>query len=327
MYHDLHLNLARKIEEMSGGRLILDVFGSGEVVAAFEMPNAIRDGVLDAGVQSSSQWTLELAATLYSSTPGEFADPYDAVFWMRFGGGWDIHQEMADRYNITTFPMAITHQENFLWSNTPIRTIQDLQGLSIRMMPVGGQILEANGVAVVFMPGGEIVPSIERGVIDGGEFAVSSMDYTLGFHEVARYYHKPGWHQPSLLLEFMINGNAWDALPADLQAIVYYAAYANTAWSTMYSAIRNADAEVRFAANGNELIILSDEVIATMNEWKEDWMAERVEIDPFFARVRASQINFMQWWIPNKRLTQAIPDPEWTMDRADEWPRTFQPLS
>ncbi|MCL2436856.1 MAG: TRAP transporter substrate-binding protein DctP, partial [Clostridiales bacterium] len=258
---------------------------------------------------------------------GEFADPYDAVFWMRFGGGWDIHQEMADRYNITTFPMAITHQENFLWSNTPIRTIQDLQGLSIRMMPVGGQILEANGVAVVFMPGGEIVPSIERGVIDGGEFAVSSMDYTLGFHEVARYYHKPGWHQPSLLLEFMINGNAWDALPADLQAIVYYAAYANTAWSTMYSAIRNADAEVRFAANGNELIILSDEVIATMNEWKEDWMAERVEIDPFFARVRASQINFMQWWIPNKRLTQAIPDPEWTMDRADEWPRTFQPLS
>jgi len=327
MYHDLHNNLARKIYEMSGGRLVIETFGSGEIVAAFDMPNAVRDGILDAGVQAPSQWTLEYATVLYASTPGEFTDPNDMMFWLRFGGGWDIHQEMASRFNITTFPMAITHQENFLWANVPIREISDLDGLSIRMMPSGGDILAENGgVAVVFMPGGEIVPAIERGVLDGGEFAVSSMDYTLGFHDVATYFHKPGWHQPSLMLEFMINGDAWNALPADLQAIVYYACYANTAWSTMYSAVRNAEAEVRFIANGNQMILLSDAMIATMNEWKEDFFADLEESDPFFRRVRESQRNFMQWWIPNKELT-TMSEPDWVWDRQNEWPWVLEPLS
>jgi TRAP-type mannitol/chloroaromatic compound transport system substrate-binding protein len=326
MYHDLHINLANKIYEMSGGRLMIETFGSGEIVAAFDMPNAVRDGILDAGVQAPSQWTLEYATPLYASTPGEFSDPNDMIFWLRFGGGWDIHQEMASRFNITTFPMAITHQENFLWAPNPVTSIADLQGLSIRMMPVGGDILAANGVAVVFMPGGEIVPAIERGVIDGGEFAVSSMDFTLGFHDVAQYYHKPGWHQPSLLLEFMINGDAWNALPADIQAIVEVAAYANTAWSTMYSAVRNVEAEVFFQQNGNQLVILPDEMVATLNQWKDDFFADVEANDPFFRRVRDSQRNFMQWWVPNRDLTH-IDDPAWVRDRADEWPFVLVPLS
>ena len=327
MYHDLHLHLANTIYEMSGGRLFIEVFGTGEIVAAFDMPNAVRDGILDAGMQAPSQWALEYGTNLFASTPGEFSRPFDTMFWLMFGGGWAIHQDMASRFNITTFPMAITHQENFLWSNIPIRTVDDLQGMSIRMMPTGGNILqEHGGVAVVFMPGGEIIPSIERGVIDGGEFAVSSMDFTLGFHDVARYFHKPGWHQPTLLLEFMINGDAWNALPADLQAIVEIAAMASTYRSTMYSAVRDAAAEVAFIENGNVLVMLSDDVINTMNEWKDAYFAGHEASDPYFLRIRESQRNFMQWWVPNRDLT-IMEDPAWVWDRADEWPFALQPLS
>jgi len=326
MYHDLHLNLANTIEEMSGGRLQIQVFGSGEIVQAFDMPNAVRDGVLDSIMQATSQWTLEYAAPLFCSTPGEFPDPHDQVFWLRFGGGWEIFEDMTNQFGVKTFIGGITHAENFLWAPFPVTRVEDLQGLSIRMMPVGGDILARNGVSVVFMPGGEIVPAIERGVIDAAEFAVSSMDLTLGFHDVAKYYHKPGWHQPSLLLEYTINGDSWNALPADLQKIVEIAAWYNTSWSTMYSAVRNVAAEEYFKNNGNELVWLDATFINQLSEWKDEYFEEMEASDPYFRRIRESQRNFMQWWQPNKDML-AIDPPPWSYDTIDRHPYALVPRS
>ena len=324
LYHEIHTGLANRIRDMSGGRIDIQTFGSGEIVAAGDGPNAIRDGILDSGIHATSVWTIEHGAPLFSSTPGLFSSPFDYWFWMEYGGGYEIWREMVGRYNMQAFIGAVFHQENFLWSNTKLETVADIQNLSIRMMPLGGEILSNNGVAVVFLPGGEIVPSIERNVIDAGEYSSTAMDVTLGFHDVAKYYHKPGWHQPTLMLEFVINGNSWAALSPDLQSIVENACRAHAIDTMMYSAVRDVAAEEQIKANGNEMVILSDEFIATLNGWAEIYWAEVEANDPFIKRIRDSQKNFMQWWVPNKALMN-VEYPDWVWDRKDDHPYALVP--
>jgi len=245
---------------------------------------------------------------------------------MEYGGGNEIWRDMVGAYGVQAFMGAIFHQENFLWTNKKLETIDDLRSLSIRMMPLGGEILAKNGVPVVFLPGGEIVPSIERGVIDGGEYSSAAMDMSLGFHDVAKYYHKPGWHQPSLMIELVINGDAWNALTPDLQAIVEHACKVNN-WDTlMYSAVRDVAAEVALERNGNEMVILPPEFVNTLNGWAEVFWAETEAADPFVKRVRDSQRNFMQWWIPAKSM-MTIETPAWAWDRANEYPFELVPLT
>ena len=324
LYHFFHVSFADKVREMSGGRIDIEVFGAGELVGVNDQPAAVRDGIIDAAMMATSVWGIERGAPLFSSTPGLFTNPMDHLMWLEFGGGFELWREMTDRFNVRTLPIVITHAENFLWANTAIRSIEDLQGLNIRMMPLGGEILDRNGVGVVFMPGGEIVPAIERAVLDGGEFATSSMDITLGFHDVAQYVHKPGWHQPSLMLEISINGDRWDALTPDLQRIVEVASRASTVWSLKYSAVRDAEAEVQFIANGNEIVVLTPEILATLNEWANEFWVEIEAEDDFIRRIRASQQNFMQWWVPNRAMLH-IAYPEWVWDRADDIPFALTP--
>jgi TRAP-type mannitol/chloroaromatic compound transport system substrate-binding protein len=324
LYHQLHQAFADKVREMSGGRLVIEIFGAGELVEVNDQPAAVRDGIIDAAVMATSVWGIEYAAPLFSATPGLFSNPMDHLMWLEFGGGFQLWREMTDRFNVRTFPVIITHAENFLWSNVPIHSISDLQGLNIRMMPLGGEILQANGVGVVFMPGGEIVPALERAVIDAGEFATSSMDVTMGFQDVATYVHKPGWHQPAQMLEISINGAAFDALPSDLQRIVEVATRANTIWSLGYSAVRDAEAEVFFIENGNEIVVLSPEILNTLNQWADAFWVEAEAADPFLARIRQSQRDFMQWWVPNRAMLH-IDYPEWVWDRQDEIPFILSP--
>jgi TRAP-type mannitol/chloroaromatic compound transport system substrate-binding protein len=308
---------------MSAGQLTVEAFGAGELVPSFEGPNAVRDGVLDATLCMATHWAHEYGMPMFTSNPGLFSDPFDFWYWIKFGGGIEIWRDSVPA-GVHIMVGAIFDTENFLWTNTPIRTIDDLMGMRFRMMPLGGDIMAANGCSVVFLPSGEIVPSIERGVIDAAEFSVSAVDRDLGFHDVARYYHKPGWHQPSFMMQLAINMNSWNRLPDHLQAIVEAAADANCVYTWMQCALVNTAAEVQFAANGNQLVILPDEVINTFWEWTDTWFEEMEATDPFFRRVRESQRNFLQWWVPYKTNLH-IPYPEWAFERQDEYPFIFVP--
>ena len=320
-FYEYGLHLAQLIERMSGGRITIDFFGVGEIVAGFEMPNAIRDGILDVIFCHGGQWTsVEPGMALFSSTPGMFSDPFDALHWVEHGGGLEIWRELVRNHaNGRVIVSGVLDNENFLWANERVTSIEQLQRMHIRMMPLGGDILAANGVSVVFLPGGEVVPAIERGVIDGGEFATSALDYTFGFHDVARYRHLPGWHQPSAMLKMVISYDAWNALPDDLQAIVEAAARYNTMWTWMQNSIRNQEANVRFLENGNELVVMPPEMVATLHEWAEAFFDEAMRTDPVIRRIKESQRAFVQWWAPYK-TDQMMPFPDWAFDRAAEQP-------
>ena len=323
-FHQWTVNLARLITEATGGRLTVEAFGAGELVETFDVPNAIRDGVIDAGLTYATRWTIEYGMPLFTSTPGLFADPWEYWSWFKYGGGKEIWRDVTKPYDVHVMVGGMFDAENFLWATAPVTKVEDLLNYKIRMMPLFGDILASKGGSIVFLPAGEIVPSIERGVVDAAEFSISAMDETLGFHDVAKYYHKPGWHQPSFLMEFTVNGKRWRALPEDIQAIVELCADANVVWTLMQCPQINTAAEVRFQKNGNEEVILNDEVMGILMKWTEEWFTEMEAKDPFIGRVRASQKEFMKWYVPYKEKLY-IPYPDWAYENYDKHPYVFVP--
>jgi len=323
-FHQWTVNLARLITEATGGRLTVEAYGAGELVETFDVPNAIRDGVIDAGLTYATLWTIEYGMPLFTSTPGLFADPWEYWSWFKYGGGKEIWRDITSPYDVYVMVGGMFDAENFLWATAPVTKVDDLLNYKIRMMPLFGDILASKGGSIVFLPAGEIVPSIERGVVDAAEFSISAMDETLGFHDVAKYYHKPGWHQPSFLMEFSVNGKRWRELPADIQAIVELCADANVVWCLMQCPQINTAAEVRFKANGNEEVILNDEVMGILMKWTEEWFDEMEVKDPFIGRVRASQKEFMKWYVPYKEKLH-IPYPDWAYENYDKHPYVFVP--
>ncbi len=319
-FYEYAEHLCNLIETMSGGRIDIDLYGSGELVAAFDVPNAIRDGILDAEYGYAGLWTsVEYGMALFCSTPCEFSDPFDVLYWLEYGGGYDIWRETIAQYDCTVYAGGILDAENFLWSDEKIESVEDLQKLQIRMMPVMGDILAANGVSCVFLAGDEVVSSMERKVIDAGEYSTSALDETFGFQDVAHYYYKPGLHQPTSVQEFVISNKAFDALPEDLQAIVVSACQSNLWWTWMENGVRNSAANVRFKDMGRQQIVFDDEMVATITDWVVKWFDQKEAEDPFIKRVRESQKTFMQWWVPYKEAMD-IPYADWTRERADEMP-------
>ena len=220
-------NWAELVETLSRGRIKIDVYPPGSIVPSLEGIYAVRDGVLDVHFGYAGMWIgHELAAPLFCSVPG-LMSPQDMVQWLYQGGGIELWQEMADGVNAKVIPTAILGMEGFMWANEPLQSIADFKGKTLRMMPLMGEVLQeygsSMGIAVEFLPGAEIVPALERGVVDAAEYAIPALDKDFGFHDVAKYYHFPGIHQPCSTCDVMINKNKWDELPEDLQEIVLIA--------------------------------------------------------------------------------------------------------
>lgn len=309
-------HLAELIETMSDGRLKIEWYPADSLVSAFDVPNAVRDGILDAEYGYSGLWTnVQYGAPLFCSIPGEFSDQFDMLYWLEYGGGLELWNEMLEPYNCTVIPGGVLDAEIFLWTNKPIQSIEDLKSMKMRMMPLMGDILADNGCSVVFLPGGEIIPSMERKVIDAGEFSIPALDETFGFQDVAKYYHKPGFHQPTSIQEFVINKDSWNALPKDLQEIVKAACNANVMWTWMQNGIRNQEAMKRFEEMGVEEVVMPEEVVKTLQDWSNKWFEKKMAEDPFIKKVRESQMNFIKSWAPYK-TNMHIPYPDWAFEQA-----------
>ncbi len=314
LYDDWGKHLANLITELSGGRLVIEWYPSGAIVPAFEAPAAVRDGILDAEFGYSGIWAgIKFAAPLFTATPGLFSDARDMLMWLWHGGGMELWSEMVADYNVVVFPAGLIDSEIFMWSNEPLRTLEDLKGKKLRMMPLMGKILEEKGYSVVFLPGGEIIPSLERGVIDAAEYSIPAFDITLGFQDVAKYYHFPAIHQPSGVQEFVINKDKWNALPDDLKRIVEYATQINLLYTWTQQGALNIKALEEFEKMGLEKVVMEEEAVKEMMRWIDEWFAEKSKEDPFLARVRESQIEFAKWWFPYKQ-SMMLPYPDWALE-------------
>jgi len=300
LFHDSLLRLADEVKKATSGRLVWEVFPAGALVPPFEGVKAVSDGVYQANYGYAAQWVGKIpAAPLFTAAPGGM-NTLDMQMWQNHGGGKELWQEMYDRYgfkvkHFITGPIAM---EDFMWSKKPLRKIEDFKGLKMRMMPLMGDVLSKNGMSVVFMPGGEIMPNLQRGVITAAEYSIPAFDKTLGIWEICKYVMLPGIHQPASATELLVNKKAYMALPDDLKAILGAAIGKMRLDNWLWMESKNVEAVEFFKEKGIETVVMDPETIKTMVKWAEEYLDEMSAKDEFFAKVWNSQKAFSKKWYP-----------------------------
>ena len=212
--------LAERIEVMSSGRLKVKVYGAGELVPALEIFDAVSSGSVEMGHGAAYYWRGKVpAAQFFSGIPfGLTAQEQTA--WLYHGGGLELWHELYEPHNLIAFPAGNTGPQWGGWFRKEIRSSADLKGLIMRIPGLGGDVVSRLGVQQALLAGSEVFTALETGTLDAAEWTNPYSDTTMGFHQIAPYYYYPGWQEPNVTLELSINKEAWDRLPADLQAIV-----------------------------------------------------------------------------------------------------------
>lgn len=222
-------DLAKRIREMSGGRLNIQVFGAGELIPAFEGFDAVRAGTVEMNHANSYFWTGKTFAAQYFT-----AVPFGLNFqgmngWLYDGGGIELWNEVYAPFGMVAMPCGNTGVQMTGWFKKEINSVNDLKGLKMRIPGLAGKVYANLGVDVKVLPGGEIFPALERGVIDAAEFNNPSSDRVLGFPDVAKNYYVQSYHQAVECFEILFNKTKFDALPDEHKALLRHSAEAASA--------------------------------------------------------------------------------------------------
>ncbi len=286
---------ADKVEKMSQGRLVISVKPAGAVVGALDVLDAASKGSIECAHSCANYWPGKNPASQFFGSVPMLFEPLMQLVWVYEGGGLELWNRMYTekmKLNVVTIPLGMTHAEVLAWSNKPLKNVNDFKGLKYRTLGWWGDILKNNGTAVTMLPGGEVFSALERGVIDAAEFNTPYADYQLGFYEIAKYYVGPAMHQPSTMLELIINKKEWNSLPDDLKVIVEEAARATTMWAWTYEINKSMKALNEYEAKGNVRLIVDEE---SQKEFRKVAWAHLDSIaakDAFFKEVWDSAKNF-----------------------------------
>ena len=310
---------AEKVNAMAGGRLKIESLAAGAIVPAFEVLDAVHKGIIDVGHGWPGYWFgKHPACTLWSSAAGGpyGMDNLDWLSWLYLGGGLDLYNELMQKelkMNVVSFAVSGETAEPQGWFKKPITDVKSFKGLKFRAAGAASEVFKNLGMSVVILPGGEIVPALQRGVIDAGEFSDPSADMKMGFQDVAKYYYNPGVHQPTGMMNVDINKAKWDELTPDLKAIVQYAAMAENLNMDVFMIHQNSlDMQTLITKHGVKIMETPQEILMeVLKAW--DKVAEKyVKENPFFAKVYASQKAWAERVVPYRRI--AHPPYELTAD-------------
>ena len=286
-------NFARYVNEMSKGRLTVHVYGAGEIVPALEVFDAVSQGVVDAGHGAAYYWKGKVPSTVFFTSVPFGLNAQEMNGWLHHGGGLELWQEAYEPFNLIPMAGGSTGVQMAGWFNKEINSIEDLKGLKMRIPGMAGEVWAAAGGTAVRIAGGELYTSMQTGVIDALEWVGPYNDLAFGFHEVAKYYYYPGWHEPGSILEFVVNKDSMAALPEDLQAIVKYASRAaNQEMLDEYTARNNAALQSLIDEHGVQLRRLPDDVLQALWEGTQVAMQDLIASDAMAAKVYASYSEF-----------------------------------
>ena len=255
-------NFARRVNEASGGRLRIKVFGAGEIVPAFEVFDAVSRGVAEAGHGASYYWKGKIPAAVFFTAVPFGMTAQEANGWLHYGGGLALWRELYAPFGVIPYAGGSTGVQMAGWFNTRLNSREDLAGLKMRIPGLAGEVFDAAGGSAVRIAGGEVYTSMQTGVIDAVEWVGPFNDRTLGLMEVGDYYYYPGWHEPGAMLETIVNAEALAALPEDLQAIVRIAARAtNTDMLDDFTANNSESLQILLRDFDTEVLPLPDDVM------------------------------------------------------------------
>ena len=287
--------IADLVEEMSDGQMTITVYGAEEQVPAFGVFDAVSSGSHQMGHSGGYFWKGKVpAAQFFTSVPfGLTADEINA--WVNRGGGLELWREIYEPFNIYPIPAGNTGTQMFGWFNKEINSLEDVKGLKMRIPGIGGEVLKEAGGIPVTLPGGELFTALQTGVIDATEWVGPYNDLTFGFHQAAKYYYYPGWHEPGPMLELIINLDECNSLPKHLQAIIETATKAvNQDMLDEYLAKNNQALTELVEVHGVELRRLPDDVIEEFRMISDQILEELAQEDETIAKVYNSYKSFKE---------------------------------
>jgi TRAP-type mannitol/chloroaromatic compound transport system substrate-binding protein len=293
----------QNIEKMAGDRMEIELHDAGEIAPPTKIYDAVRDGLLDFGMNTPAwQKGRYPAGDLFYTLPAGILEFNDLIIWLYGGGGKELEQQMYGE-ELIVFPLGLTPPEE-IWSKRPINTLADIKGLKIRAAGLSMDLWEKLGASVVLLPGGEVLPSLQRGLIDAAEYLEPSVDYTLGLHEVCKYRFGPPVHMSNNIFQLLIQTKSWKALPDDLKAIVENAAMMATfqGYATFWTDSIKFNEKIE--EYGIKTTKLSKEDQARCRELGFEILDEKSKKDPYFAKVWQSQKEFIEKYKPYYDLTK-----------------------
>lgn len=209
---------AKRIEwetwRVSDGNLEIRFHEPDSLVPVSDMFAAVKSGAVDAGFIAPANWPRDIPSLQLFGAPPFGPSAAEHLAWIYFGGGQEMLAKLAAKAGVHAIACGFLPTEGAGWFRKPVRTLEDLKGLRVRMTGLAGKVLDRIGAEAIPLPDGEILAALEVGSIDGAEFSMPAVDLKLGLHKLARHYYFPGWHQPATLLPLIVNLDRWNALSA-----------------------------------------------------------------------------------------------------------------
>ncbi len=298
IFHEFALDLAQKINDMSGGELKIEVLPAGAVVPAFSLLDAVAKGTLDGGHGVLGyNYGKQNALALFSSGPAFGMDANMLLSWYKYGGGKALLDKLyqsigVDVVSILYGPMPT---QPFGWFKKPVTRTEDLKGLKFRTNGLAIDLFTAMGAAVNALPGGEIVPALDRGLLDGAEFNNATSDRLLGFPDVSKVCMLQSFHQASETFEVIFNKPKYEALPDKLKAVISNACEAASADMSWKAIHRYSEDYIKLQKeDGVKFYKTPDSILQQQLQVWDEIVAEKAKTNEMFKEIEASQRAFAQ---------------------------------
>ena len=297
IFHEYANDFAKKVNDMAGGRLKIEVLPSGSVVPAFQLLDAVNKGTLDGGHGVLAyHYPKSNALALWGSGPAFGMDPNMVLAWHYYGGGKAILEEIYKSLNIdvVSFVYGPMPTQPLGWFKKPIAKVDDLKGLKYRTVGLAVDIFTELGSAVNPLPGSEVVPALDRGLIDAAEFNNATSDRILGFADVVKNCMLQSFHQSGEQFEILFNKGKYDALPTELKSVIDYAVQASSADMSWKAIERNSLDYIELKKAGVKFYKTPDAILRAQLEVWDKVIAKKSGENPAFKKVLDSQKAYAQ---------------------------------
>ena len=313
IFHEYALDYAKKVNDMTGGDLKIEVLPAGAVVPAFGLLDAVSKGTLDGGHGVLVyHYGKQTALALWGSGPGYAMDANMLLAWHKYGGGKELLAKLYASIgaNVVSFPYGPMPTQPLGWFKRPITKVDDLKGLKFRTVGISIDVFQGLGAAVNALPGGEIVSAMDRGLLDAAEFNNASSDRALGFADVSKVCMLQSYHQNAEQFEITFNKTKYDALPEKLKAIIANAVEAASQEMSLKAIDRYSQDYVELQTKDNvKFYRTPDAILKRQLEIYDEVVKKKAGENPLFKEILDSQIAFArratQWeqdTVVNRRM-------------------------
>jgi TRAP-type mannitol/chloroaromatic compound transport system substrate-binding protein len=296
--------IAERIRTLSGGRIDITVYAAGELVPAFEVLGAVGNGVADIGHSAAFYWQGKMPAAAFFTTVPFGLTPAEHVAWIDAGGGQALWDELYAPFGVKPFMGGNTGVCMGGWFRRELMSLADLRGLKLRSLGLGGEVYRRLGATPQTTPPAEILSSLQSGVIDGAEFVGPGTDIALGLYRVAPFYYYPGFNKPNGTGECIVARKVWDALSAELQAIVAHACAAEANFALAEMERLNAQALASLThEHGVKLAAFPAELVAAARKQATEVVGDIAARSEISGKVHASYSAFRERSAPWSRIS------------------------